>query len=385
MSLVDTRDSIALRSSDSLTSRLDRVDWSYSSRTNHSTIEGIHPYPAKFIAELPRTLLELLPMIPGTAVMDPFCGSGTVLVESQRLGLPSVGIDLNPIACLITRVKTGPLPPDLNNVARIVADTARHDADVAPPIIPNLDHWFLPTVQEALTALARAIADAPSEYSEPLRLALSSIIVRVSNQDSDTRYAAVNKDVTASDVYRYFSNSAARIQKALSDRSYSLTSAQVVTSDTLQLDPAQIHLPISLVITSPPYPNAYEYWLYHKYRMYWLGFDPIAVRSKEIGARCHFFKRDHHTADDFKRQMTITLKLLREVLVSNGFACFVIGRSIIHGESIDNARMLKDIAPSLGFEVFFQTERHLAASRKSFNPAYGKIKSEHILILRRRS
>ena len=43
-------------------------------------------------------------------------------------------------------------------------------------------------------------------------------------------------------------------------------------------------------MTSPPYPNAYEYWLYHKYRMYWLGMDPIAVRQQEIGARPHYFR-----------------------------------------------------------------------------------------------
>ena len=50
------------------------------------------------------------------------------------------------------------------------------------------------------------------------------------------------------------------------------------------MEPSDIPRRVGLVITSPPYPNAYEYWLYHKYRMYWLGLDPIAVKKQEIGA-----------------------------------------------------------------------------------------------------
>ena len=52
------------------------------------------------------------------------------------------------------------------------------------------------------------------------------------------------------------------------------------------------------LVTSPPYPNAYEYWLYHKYRMYWLGFDPIPIRENEIGARPHYFKTNHQDETD---------------------------------------------------------------------------------------
>lgn len=91
--------------------KLAQVDWDFPKRVTHSGIEGLHPYPAKFVAELPRALLNILPIPAGTAVLDPFCGSGTTLVESQRHGLASVGIDVNPIACLMSRVKTEPVHP----------------------------------------------------------------------------------------------------------------------------------------------------------------------------------------------------------------------------------------------------------------------------------
>lgn len=361
---------------------LAEVDWDFPARVAHSGIEGIHPYPAKFIAELPRALLQALPIASGTAVLDPFCGGGTTLAECQRRGLPSVGIDLNPIACLMARVKTAPRPPSLKAIAVAVADRARREPSAAIPPIPNLDHWFARPIQRALVALTEAIAKAPAAHRDALRLAMSSIVVRVSRQESDTRYAAVNKKVAGNDVFALFLRSALRLDDVLAGRDYPLAPAEVFDADTLAFDPSRIGTGrIGMVITSPPYPNAYEYWLYHKYRMYWLGFDPLAVKSREIGARAHFFKRNHHTEDDFARQMTRTFDLIREVLAPGGYACFVIGRSRIHGRVVDNARIVEEAAA--GFHRVFSTERLLAARRKSFNLSHANIKTETVLILKR--
>lgn len=357
------------------------IDWDFPDRVVHSRIESIHPYPAKFVAELPRALLSVLPIPPGTAVLDPFCGSGTTLVECQRMGLPSVGIDLNPIACLIARVKTAPRPLGLRESAVGVIDRARRVGDVAIPPLPNLDHWFDRPIQHELAALTESIERAPATVQDALRLALSSIIVRVSRQESDTRYAAIEKNVTRSDVSTLFLRAAIRLDDVLVDRNYPLASADVFEADTLKFDPSRLGRRVGMIVTSPPYPNAYEYWLYHKYRMYWLGFDPLAVKAREIGARAHFFKRNHHTEDDFARQMARTFDLIREVLLPEGYVCFVIGRSRIHGRDVDNARIVQEAAE--GFDLVFSTERTISARRKSFNLSHANIKTEKILVLKR--
>ena len=140
---------------------------------------------------------------------------------------------------------------------------------------------------------------------------------------------------------------------------------------------------VGMVITSPPYPNAYEYWLYHKYRMWWLGFDPLAVKQREIGARAHFFKRDHHTADHFAGQMAQTFSLLRSVVITGGFVCFLIGRSKIHGQIIDNAAIIETAATAAGFSPVFRVERSISPHRKSFNLSHAGVKTEMLLVLRR--
>lgn len=362
---------------------LSAIDWDFPTRVAHSDIEGIHPYPAKFVAELPGALLDILPVPAGTIVLDPFCGSGPTLVECQRRGLPSVGIDLNPIACLMTRVKTAPLPDRLEEAAQAALDQARRIRRPTIPQIPNLGHWFQRPVQDALAALTGVISTAPPPCRDALRLALSSIVVRVSNQESDTRYAAIEKNVDGEAVFTGFLRACRRIRDALEARDYPLTPAAVIEADTLALDPERIKEKAGLVITSPPYPNAYEYWLYHKYRMWWLGFDPIAVKAREIGARAHFFKKNHHTAGDFVRQMKQTFGLLEAVLVPGGYACFVVGRSRIHGRIIDNASIIEEAGRVAGFERTFLAERVLSANRKSFNLSHANIKTETVLVLRR--
>jgi hypothetical protein len=364
--------------------RLRRVDWSFAKREKAPLIEGVHPYPAKFIGDIPRTLMQLLPVPSGTAVMDPFCGSGTTLVEAQRAGRMAVGVDLNPIACLMSRVKTSPLSAGFLEAGRKVAALARDAGESSVPAIPNVDHWFKKEVQQAVSSLANEIFKGEYlPWLDQLRLALSSILVRVSNQDSDTRYAAVEKNIKRDDVYEHFLAAVSKLEKALNARTWTLEKTKVLQRDILATQPEDLGLPVGLVVTSPPYPNAYEYWLYHKYRMWWLGFDPLAVKEAEIGARAHFFKKNHHTAEMFVGQMEKTLRLVDNVLVRKGFLCVVVGRSKIHGELVDNGTIIQNIAQSLGMESVVRLERSISASRKSFNLSHANIRTETVLVLQK--
>lgn len=362
---------------------LSAVDWSFSERSGSDPLGRIHPYPAKFIPEIPAALLDCLPPPPGSRVLDPFMGSGTTLVEAQRRGYGAVGVDLNPIAALITRVRTGPLLETFLEIAGQTLDRAQGMVGAPIPPIPRLAHWFKPTVQEAVAQLRAAIHLAPADAQPALELALSSILVRVSNQESDTRYAAIDKPINKAGVFAAFTLACRRLADALGTRRYDLDNTQIIQSDILEVTPGDIRGPIGAVITSPPYPNAYEYWLYHKYRMWWLGHDPLAVKAAEIGARAHFFKKNHHTADDFVRQMERCFDLLAAVLVKDGYICFVVGRSVIHGQVIDNAEIITRAAAGQGFRPIFTIERPIAATKKSFNLSHANIKTEHVLVFAR--
>src|SRR4051794_20443194 len=92
-----------------LISRLRKVDWDFSGSYSDSPFSAIHWYPGRFASQIPATLVGLLAQR-GELVLDPFVGSGTTLVEAQRLGCCSIGIDINPVSCRIARAKTLSLP-----------------------------------------------------------------------------------------------------------------------------------------------------------------------------------------------------------------------------------------------------------------------------------
>jgi len=365
----------------SLENALKKIDWDFPNSNTNGNINSIHPYPAKFISEIPRALIEIIGLPQDSWVLDPFCGSGSTLVEAQLAGIPSIGIDLNPIACLLTQVKTQILSDNFLESARKVVEKAKKSKKSAIPEIPNLDHWFKKEIQVIVSQLSAQINSvSDQETRDALKISLSSILVRVSNQESDTRYAAIEKNLDAEKIYNLFLDSAEKIYTAKSKYKPKTNVAEVICKDILQVKPAEIKHPVGLVVTSPPYPNAYEYWLYHKYRMYWLGFDPIEVKQKEIGARAHFFKKNHHTEKDFQTQMQSVLELLNSSVVNGGHICIVVGRSKIHGKIIDNAKIILEIGKTLGFKLVANLPRQIASSRKTFNLSHANIKSENLIV-----
>lgn len=365
------------------------TDWDFTDAPSKRGIHSIHPYPAKFIPQIPRKLIEFFHPGDSSIILDPFCGSGTTLVEAIDLGLDAWGIDLSPIACLTSRVKTTPLHCDLNEIGkRLIFKANRQIAEdlIQLPLIPRIDHWFNAEVQKALAALIEQInGEDDLPVREALQVALSSIIVQVSNQEGDTRYAAILKDVSIEDVLNRFEKAVATVNRALSTLSDNLLRrlghATVLNRNILAVAPEDLPSNIGLVVTSPPYPNAYEYWLYHKYRMYWLGMDPIEVRRHEIGARAHYFSsKKRQNEQDFERQMGICFRLLAQTMNQGAKACFLVGRSVIHGEVIDNVALLQRASKPYGFVTEGIVKRNIPTTRKTFNPAHSTINEEHLIV-----
>ena len=83
-------------------------NWEFKKSNTDLYTHKIHRYPAMFIPQLTRKLIQKF-SIPHDTILDIFSGSGTLLVEASLLERYSIGIELNPLAILITKVKTTPL------------------------------------------------------------------------------------------------------------------------------------------------------------------------------------------------------------------------------------------------------------------------------------
>ena len=87
--------------------------WDFRTEDTKTTSQGIHNYPAMMIPQIARRLIELYKPKTNGILLDPFSGSGSSLVEARLQGINSYGIDINPLARLIAKVKTTWIEPNL--------------------------------------------------------------------------------------------------------------------------------------------------------------------------------------------------------------------------------------------------------------------------------
>ena len=161
--------------------------------------------------------------------------------------------------------------------------------------------------------------------------------------------------------------------------------SQVINNDLRLLEDFPPNLRVQLVITSPPYPNAFDYFLYHRHRMFWLGYDPIAMSKKEIGSHLNY-QRKGTTEENiaaFKDSMRLCFQRINNVLETYRFCCFVIGDSVFKKQLVENDRLITEVARGCGFKLEVNLEREIHAYRRSFSSVARRAKSEHILILRK--
>ena len=355
---------------------------------------NFHTYPAKFIPQIPRsTILQLTKE--GDTILDPFCGCGTTLVEAKLLNRNAIGVDLNPIAVLVSKAKTNKLiKEDINLISSLLNEIKKDISNYYNnknvrinyeiPEFNNRDHWFQKNVLHELGIIKAYILKIEKpELRDFLFTAMSSIIVTVSNQESDTRFAAINKQIKPFRTFFEF-------KKKLDDMNVRIlqfsekahdTDIKVFEGDTRNMfflkDNSVDH-----IVTSPPYANTYDYYLYHKFRMYWLDYNVKKVQDNEIGSRNrHSSKKED--IDTFEKELYLCLKEMSRVLKTNKYAVMVIGDSVIRGKLISANKLIKKLVLKTNFEFIREISYNLKQNSRMFNPKFTNgDKLEHIIFLR---
>lgn len=368
------------------------LEFDFKGDTSSYLTHSLHPYPAKFPSQLPKKILENYAM-KGQNILDPFCGSGTTMVEARLFGANAIGVDVNGLSVLLSKVKATPLTEKdffiINQfIFNIENQIQNWKSDKRPKInvkeIEGQEHWFQHNVSEEITFLLNEIEIEKSvNIQDFLKIVLSSIIVKASNQESDTRFAAINKNIANGYTMELFCKRA---------REYNIKLAEF---SKLILENSQLHLynadsrnldfieddSIDMIITSPPYANTYDYYLYHKFRKRWLDIDVKFAQYNEIGSRREYSslkKKKEKWNEDLKQCFTE----MHRVLKSNHLAFIVIGDSVIQKELIKIEKEISNFVPSIGFKVNEIISSDLAKHSKIFNPMYAKKgKKEHLIIL----
>ena len=365
-------------------SALASADWDFAGAPAVDPLHGLHPYPAKFIPDIPRQLISALTR-PGDLVLDMFSGGGTTAVEALRSGRRFHAIDANPLAAHITRVKSSAFHDGALSQARSLAALAIADTPTRgehwTPNIPNQDRWYDPRVFVSLAELRDLIVTTTDGAALDLALLVfANVAAKASYQESETRYVSKPRTVLPATVRAQFARDLLRSAAVLRETDRPANDGIVREGDARDRD--NYPTGVSAAITSPPYPNAFDYHLYHRFRLFWLGPGPQSLRRLEIGSHLKH-QSEQRPEESYIADMRVVLERTLDALVAGGWFALVVGDGLYKGTIFQTAMELSAVATELGYEVFPTIDRHLPKHRRSFAAAGRRLTQEQILLLRK--
>ncbi len=380
---------------------LSSLDWSFKDAVTNSQSHGIHPYPAKFIPQLPKVLITALSK-PGDLVWDPFGGSGTTAFEALHLKRRSLSTDINPVATLVATTKSLCINYKENEeILNLIKDVSlllenksasrkmaqeKNGLEKYIPSILNIEKWFHQNaIKELAYIRSRIEASSNDKVKTIARTAFSKIILKSSYQDGETRYASKPREVSPGTILGYFASELETVRKKILRNSNILfyRSGEFNTAD-LRKDSTVPNSSVDLIVTSPPYPNATDYHLYHRFRLFWLGYDPREIAESEIGSHLRA-QRLKTGIDAYVDEMTLCLKTMFDALRADKYAVLIVGNGVYKGVEYRTSELLSKKAKQIGFKVIRSIDRPLHESKRSFVAPARRLKQEQILILQKPS
>lgn len=382
------------------------IDWSFANDDTTYLSHDIHPYPAKFPPQLPGRIIEMLSS-KGELIWDPFGGSGTTALEALLSDRNCISTDINPVGSIIGKAKTTVLCSEDESeikglINRIEAYSQNPNSfkdyiekhyvefETEIPEIPNINKWFNSYVIYELAFIKHLIKNTLTRDAAITiaKASFSKIITRVSNQESETTYRATPRNIGIGETVNLFiKDLQINCTKIMNLRNrVGFRSCEFITTDVMKpiigFDKAIKEGEIDLIVTSPPYPNAFDYHLYHRFRIFWLDGNPVSVGKAEIGSHLKY-QKSKKSFDQFEIEMTPVLENCLLALKAGKYAVFILGNSIFEGVEYKTAERIGKLAEKIGFEFVGIIDRPLPENKRSVKSWARRALTEQILLLRK--
>ncbi len=363
---------------------LDKIDWDFKDFTTQYLTHTFHSYPARFIPQIPLSFIKLFTKENET-VLDPMCGCGTTLVEAFLNNRNSIGNDFNPLATLITKVKTTLINENefryFNKklaVMKRYLDLDYRRVDERINNLPNrkVSKIFNRVVISKLESIRETLLEVKEEGHNDLfdfgRVALSSTIWSlVENGDG------IDVDDIFLKKVKSMQNNLNKMAKIIK----TIPEVIVICGDARKLDVKNDS--IDLIVTSPPYVNALDYYRAHMYNMLWLGMDFDLFRKHEIGGHSHFIINRFRLLSEYLGDMLRSTIEMNRVLEKDKLCIIVVGNSSLEYELIESHKFFAEMGKKIGFEPIKTIFRNIDKTRKYTSADIGKIDDEYILVMQK--
>lgn len=366
-------------------------------------MHSFHRYYGKLIPAIPATFIEKFTS-KGDLIFDPFSGSGTTAVESLNLERNFAGVEINPLAHKIAKVKTSPLDEDklseLNDeLIKIIKNNDFDVSDIDLPYVHNRDHWFKDFVQKDLIILKKAINYLFENgegktlcnkelYKDFYYMTISAILRNVSNADTMHVFPGISKRMRRlEEEGKIHIDVLASFERAIKKRAtyYNFNngkcSARIILGDSTNVDLKDYKESVDLIVTNPPYISSVRYIETLKLEMYWMEYikssDEYSDLAHKMLGNDRLQKKEYETIpltpyeeinsviEDMKEKDKKSAKIISEfflsiekviqnmnyVLKSGGKAVIKISDSKMKKTKIETGKLMTVIAKNNGFEL----------------------------------
>jgi hypothetical protein len=272
-------------------------------------------------------------------IVDVMCGCGTSLVESMIIGHPSIGVDVNPIATLVSKVKTTILDEKQlwDTLNYITEDRPSVSDDELRSVIPrfrNVDYWFLPKVQLELAELKRTILTIEDvEQRDFFMVAFLSIIRRVSNSSPRPGRLFHIDHAEQPRVKKVFIDKASGMIKKIKELRWLARCTDVKAA--------------TFVIFHPPYFALYKYSSdVLRFELEWFGANRRSIAASEI--EDGFKTTDIGRYKVYIQDVTEVLAQAERILKPDHKVCLVVNNSTFRNERLP---VVEDVCAEAGRRV----------------------------------
>jgi DNA modification methylase len=360
------------------------MNWSFTGkRSTDNLTHGYHRYPAKFIPQIVKKLIETYTK-PEDKIADVFAGCGTTLVESKVHGRRSIGVDINPVAQLITRAKIYAFEPNTLNVEveSLKEKISQFSAEKEYAINqhPRIDYWFRTKEKNEIAFLYDTILDVNDKNISTFFLcALSNIFKNCSRWLQRGTKPQIDPNKKIADPFTAFQVQLKKMVKKNKTFYEELEKSKTLnTACEIRLADARNTSiranSVSAIITSPPYVTSYEYADIHQLTGYWYEYisDLHSFRQNFIGTFysnnkeletktittrkivTELTKSDERLAAEvanYFNDMYAVASEMKRILKPTGVVCLVIGNTTMKGVKIKSAEAFAEMLLLHGLKI----------------------------------
>ncbi|MDE5421739.1 site-specific DNA-methyltransferase [Ancylomarina sp. DW003] len=379
--------------------------WDFESENTKGFTHGFHTYPAMMIPQIAGKLISDF----GTnanILLDPYCGSGTSLVEASIAGINSIGFDLNPLARLIAKVKTTPIElqslklhlHDFDDFLFSFRYGFKKTDSIICPDFARINFWFSKDVKQKLSIINNYIENIENvQISDFFKVALSQTIRETSwTRNNEFKLYKMSSEQIRSfkpDPFNKIAEVLGRnylgLEEYISRRKENVSTALYDCNSCNYISKRKVpNSSVDIVVTSPPYGDSSTTVAYGQFSTLanqWLGFMEngrmldknlmggiAAKRVKTFSSTVLNDIVNDISKKDIKRALDVvafysdyekSIKNISNTIKSRGHACYVVSNRKVRGETVLTSEVTKEFFQKYGFSHIDTFTRKISGKR----------------------